>query len=234
MLTSGWGAALRRQLGALVAVVVGVAVVAGATLLMTSSRPVVPDRLANAAVIVQSPAARTPADPFPETVPWPAAAATALADRLATVPGVEAAVPDRRFYAQPLGDERIVEGHGWSGARMSRARLVAGRPPERPGEVVTNRAPGPVTLLTASGPAAYTVTGTIDAAELYVADEAAARLGPGVRAIGLLLAPGADVDRVAAECAAWWAGRGRFASAAGAASWNRAATPGPGGSACRS
>jgi putative ABC transport system permease protein len=188
---------LRRLLGALVAVTLGVTVVACSSLLLAAGRPAVPDRLAAAAVLVQSPATRTPADPFPPTVPWTPAVADALAARLGLLPGVAAALPDHVFYAQQLGDDRVVEGHGWSSARMSRARLIAGRPPQRPGEVVLNRAPGPITLLTADGPAAYTVTGTIDRPELYLADPVAATLAPGVRAIGLVLKPDTDPGSVA-------------------------------------
>jgi putative ABC transport system permease protein len=200
---------LRRLFGAFVAVTLGVTVVACSCLLLVAGRPVVPDRWARAAVVVQSPEAESPANPFPPTVPWSAEAAEALAARLAALPGVAAAIPDRTFYAQPLGDDRITEGHGWSSVRLGGARLVAGRPPQRPGEVVLDRAPGPVTLLTATGPATYTVTGTIDRPELYLADPAAAALAPGVRAVGLVLEPAggqagdraarvADADRVAA------------------------------------
>ncbi|HEY0001498.1 MAG TPA: FtsX-like permease family protein [Actinoplanes sp.] len=189
---------VRRLAGAFVAVTLGVLVVACSALLTASSRPAVPDRLARAAVLVQSPATRTPADPFPPTVPWSSAAADDLARRLGAVPGVSTALRDRVFYAQPLGDDRIVEGHGWSSARLSRARLVAGRAPQRAGEVVLDRALGPVTLLTASGPARYTVTGTVDAAELYLADDEAAARAPGVSTIGLALTPDANVDSVAA------------------------------------
>jgi len=188
---------VRRLLGAFVAVALGVTVVACSSLLLAAGRPAVPDRLARAAVVVQSPTARVLADPFPPTVPWSTTASQDLAARLDALPGVAAAVADRMFYAQPAGDDRITEGHGWSSAGMSRARLVTGRPPQGPGEVVLDRPPGPVTLLTAGGPASYTVTGTIDRPELYLADPVATRLAPGVHAIGLLLEPGADPERVA-------------------------------------
>nr|WP_296067821.1 ABC transporter permease [uncultured Actinoplanes sp.] len=193
--------AIRRLAGALVAVTVGVTIVAASSLLLAAGRPEVPDRLAGAAVIVRSPATRTPADPFPPTIPWSSDATASLTERLDAVPGVAAALPDRTFYAQPLGDDRIVEGHGWSSARMSRARLTAGRPPTGPGEVVLDRALGPITLLTATGPVAYTVTGTLDRPELYMADSVAADVAPGVHAIGLLLEKGAEPEQVAAAAA---------------------------------
>lgn len=198
---------VRRLAGAVVAVAVGVALVALATLLFASGRPQVPDRLAAAAVVVQSPAASTPADPFPPSRPWSSGVATELAGRLAGLPGVAAAVPDRTFYAQVLIDGRprqdADEGHGWSSARLGGLRLSAGSAPQRPGEVVVDRAlglsPGAhVTLLTATGPAPYTVSGLVDAPGPHVSDEVAAALAPGVGTIGLVLAPGTDAERVAA------------------------------------
>ncbi|WP_433129970.1 FtsX-like permease family protein [Micromonospora sp. CA-240977] len=204
---------IRRSASAFVAVAIGVALVAAATLLLASGRPQVPDRLARAAVVVQSPEAGASADSFLPTRPWSATATEGLVDRLAALPGVAAAVPDRTFYAQPLVDGRPAgtdtgredahQGHGWSSARLGGLRLTAGEPPDRPGEVVVDSALGlrsgaPVTVLTAAGPEPYTVTGLVDAPGVQVADEVAAALAPGVRAIGLVLAPGADPERVAA------------------------------------
>ncbi|WCN82552.1 FtsX-like permease family protein [Micromonospora sp. LH3U1] len=203
---------IRRSASAFVAVAIGVALVAAATLLLASGRPQVPDRLAQAAVMVQSPEAGAPADSFAPTRPWSATTATALVGRLAGLPGVAAAVPDRTFYAQPLvdgrpstadtGREDAHQGHGWSSAQLGGLRLTAGGPPRQPGEAVVDRALGlragtSVTLLTAAGPESYTVTGLVDAPGVHVADEVAAALAPGVRAIGLVLAPGADPERVA-------------------------------------
>ncbi|MEV8516981.1 ABC transporter permease [Dactylosporangium sp. NPDC051484] len=198
---------VRRLAGAFVAVAIGVTIVALSTLLLASGRPHVPDRLAAAAVVVQSPIARTPADPFPPTRPWSSQTADELVRRLAAVPGVASAVADRSFYAQVLvggrPDHRTRQGHGWSSALLGALRLSAGAPPQRPGEVVVGRtlglAPGAsVTVLTATGPATYTVTGVVDEPAIYVADATAATLGPGVHAVGLVLAPGADPDEVAA------------------------------------
>ena len=205
-------------LGAFVAAVVGVTVVALSTLLFASGRPQVPDRVAGAAVIVQSPPVSSPADPFPESRPWSSQAASALAARLAAIPGVAAAVPDRTFYAQPvLGgrpDETVTLGQGWAGARLGRTRLVAGAPPTDDRDVVLGRAPGrapgdQVTLLTATGPAAYTVTGVVDGAGVFLADAVAARLSPGVRAIGLVLAAGSDTGEVATAARQVTDGEGR-------------------------
>ncbi|MCZ7423534.1 FtsX-like permease family protein [Verrucosispora sp. WMMA2121] len=215
---------VRRPVSAFVVVAVGVALVAAATLLLASGRPQVPDRLAYAAVVVQSPEAGAPAESFAPTRPWSAARAAELTSMLAKVPGVTAAVPDRTFYAQALVDGRppptagqredAHQGHGWSSTRLGGSRLTAGEPPRQAGEVVVDRAlglppGGPVTLLTAAGPQSYTVTGLVDAPGVYVADEVAAALAPGVRAIGLLVAPGADAEDVAAAARGVVGGDGR-------------------------
>ncbi|MEU1679004.1 ABC transporter permease [Micromonospora zamorensis] len=198
---------IRRSVSAFVAVAIGVTLVAAATLLLASGRPQAPDRLARAAVVVQSPEAGASADSFVPTRPWSATATAGLVGRLAALPGVAAAVPDRTFYAQPLIDGRPAasdthEGHGWSSAQLGGLRLAAGEPPRRPGEVVVGRALGlhtgaPVTLLTAVGAESYTVTGLVDGPGIHVADEVAATLAPGVRAIGLVLTADADTERVA-------------------------------------
>jgi len=210
-------------LGAFLAVVVGVAVVALSTLLFASGQPQVPDRLAAAAVLVGSPATTTPADPFPPSRPWSSPVAGGLADRLAAIAGVASAVPDRTFYAQAIIDGRphagAVDGHGWSSMLLGTRRLRAGTAPRRAGEVVLDRALGlppgsPVTLLTAAGPSRYTVSGVADSPDFYVTDDAAAALAPGVRAIGLVLRPGADVARVAAAARGIVGGDGRVLTGA--------------------
>ncbi|SCG53220.1 ABC transporter permease [Micromonospora humi] len=215
---------IRRSVGAFVAVAVGVTLVAVATLLLASGRPQVPDRLADAAVVVQSPEAGAAADSFAPTRPWSAARTAELTSGLAGVPGVTAAVPDRTFYAQALVHGRpsaidaqredAHQGHGWSSTRLGGLRLTAGAPPRQAGEVVVDRAlglrpGGPVTLLTAAGPQPYTVTGLVDAPGVYVADDVAAVLAPGVRVIGLLIAPGADPEKVAAGVRGVVGGDGR-------------------------
>ncbi|KOX09178.1 FtsX-like permease family protein [Micromonospora sp. DT68] len=215
---------VRRSASAFVAVAIGVALVATATLLLASGRPQVPDRLARAAVVVQSPEAGASTDQFVPTRPWSADTAAGLAGRLAALPGVVAAVPDRTFYAQPLVDGRpsavdtrredAQQGHGWASAKLGGSRLTAGEPPRGPGEVVVDSALGlrigaPVTLLTATGAQAYTVTGLVDGPGVHVADEVAAALAPGVRAIGLVLAAGADPQRVAATARGVVGGDGR-------------------------
>ncbi|MFD6683211.1 ABC transporter permease [Micromonospora parva] len=220
---------VRRSASAFVAVAIGVTLVAAATLLLASGRPQVPDRLARAAVVVQSPEAGASADQFVPTRPWSATAAAGLVGRLSGLPDVVAAVPDRTFYAQPLVDGRpsavdsgradAHQGHGWSSAQLGGLRLTAGEPPRRAGEVVVDRALGlgvgaPVTVLTAVGPEPYTVTGLVDGPGVHVADEVAAALAPGVRAVGLVLAPGADPERVATAARGVVGGDGRVLTGA--------------------
>ncbi|WP_433537230.1 FtsX-like permease family protein [Micromonospora sp. CA-249363] len=215
---------IRRSASAFVAVAIGVMLVAAATLLLASGRPRVPDRLARAAVVVQSPEAGAAADSFVPTRPWSATVAATLAARLADLPGVTAAVPDRTFYAQPLvdgrppavetGREDAHQGHGWSSAHLGGLRPTAGEPPRNADEVVLDRALGlrtgaSVTVLTASGPQPYTVSGLVDAPGVHVADEVAAALAPGVRAIGLLLSPDADPEEVAVAARGIVGGDGR-------------------------
>ncbi|MCG5435321.1 ABC transporter permease, partial [Micromonospora sp. PSH25] len=127
---------VRRSASAFVAVAIGVTLVAAATLLLASGRPQVPDRLTRAAVVVQSPEAGASADQFVPTRPWSATVAAELVGRLAGLPDVVTAVPDRTFYAQPLVDGRpsaadtrredAHQGHGWSSAQLGGLRLTAG------------------------------------------------------------------------------------------------------------
>ena len=58
-----------------------------------------------------------------------------LAGRLAAVPGVRAAIGDVSVPARLGG--RDTAAHGWSSAALTPYVLTAGRPPARPGEVVT-------------------------------------------------------------------------------------------------
>src|SRR4051795_11608920 len=60
---------------------------------------------------------------------------SALAARLAAVPGVRAAIGDVSVPAQVGG--RPAAAHGWSSAALTPYTLSAGRAPARPGEVVT-------------------------------------------------------------------------------------------------
>ncbi|MCG5212637.1 FtsX-like permease family protein [Streptosporangium soli] len=190
--------------GTFVALCLGVAILSATALAYLSAQPLVPVRLAGAAVLVQVPAAVREDGNFTPDRPWMQETAASLAGRLAAIPGVAAAVPDLAFYAQPVIDGEPIgdgRGHAWSAAALGPYPLTSGRAPEGAGEVVLDRALGlapgaPVTLLTAAGPAPYTVSGTSDAPGVHVSDATAARLSGGVRLIGLVAEPAAAPDTI--------------------------------------
>lgn len=245
-------------LGTFVALGLGVTVLAMTALVLTSAEPEVPRRYAGTRVVVQSPAVDQSDGTFTPGRPWSRARTRELLHALAAVPGVAQAVPDRAFYAQPVIDGRPVgapgpepRGRNWSGTAFGPERLVAGGPPADEHQVVLDAslglAPGsPVTLLTAAGPARYTVSGlvsgtvpgaapgTVDPPSLYLSDRAAEALAPGVRVIGLVTAPGADVPAVAAARPPPWAATGRCCTAPRSPLWRTGAPRRPAGSACRS
>src|SRR5215472_8091145 len=129
----------------------------------------------------------------------------ALTQRLAAVPGVRAAIGDVSVPAR-LGDRATV-AHGWGSAALTPYVLSAGRPPARPGEVVTGypAALGERLPLAATEPArTVTVVGVArprhpvsQQTAIFLTDAEATRLAghPGrVDAIGVLAAPGFDVS----------------------------------------
>ena len=134
---------------------------------------------------------------------------SALAGRLAAVPGVRAAIGDVSAAAW-LGGRPVV-AHGWSSAALTPYALIAGRPPAGPGQVVTGypAALGTRLRLTASESAGtVTVVGVArprhpvtQQAVIFLTDAEATRLAghPGrVDAIGVLAGPGLDVARLRA------------------------------------
>ncbi len=150
---------------------------------------------------------------------------SALATRLAAVPGVRAAIGDVSVPAL-LGDRTVV-AHGWSSTALAPYVLTAGRPPARPGEVVTGypAALGARLALAAAEPAhTVTVVGVArpshpvtQQSAVFLTDAEATRLAghPGlVDAIGVLAAPGFDVSRLraAADSAQVLTGAGRGAA----------------------
>lgn len=196
--------------GTFAGLTLGVALIAMTLLVHVSAQPRTPQRLAAAPVLVHGPVAPDAAGVGSGVRPWAATDAAALADRLAGLAGVAAAVPDRSFYAQlvvggrPVGDaEDAGAGHGWSSATLGGYPLVAGAAPDADGQVAADIATGlavgaHTTLLTAGGPAEVTVTGLVGGPGVYTSDAAAERLSPGVPVIGLLLRAGADPEAVAA------------------------------------
>ena len=134
---------------------------------------------------------------------------SALAARLAAVPGVRSAIGDVSVPAGLGG--RAAVAHGWSSAALTPYVLSAGRPPAGPDEVVTGY---PATLgarlsLAATEPArTVTVVGVArprhpvsQQTAIFLTDAEATRLAghPGrVDAIGVLAAPGFDAGRLRA------------------------------------
>src|SRR3954463_6744768 len=133
--------------------------------------------------------------------------ATALTSRLASVPGVRAAIGD---VSEPvrLGDREAV-AHGWGSARLTPYVLSAGRAPARPGEVVAGygTALGARLSLASTEPArTVTVVGVArprhpvsQQTAIFLTDAEAQRLGghPGrVDAIGVLAGAGFDASRL--------------------------------------
>src|SRR5690242_2458896 len=134
---------------------------------------------------------------------------SALVARLAAVPGVRAAIGDVSAPAR-LGSRAAV-AHGWSSAALTPYGLTAGRPPARPGGVVTGypAALGARLRLAATEPArTVTVVGVArprhpvsQQTAIFLTDAQATQLAghPGrVDAIGVLAAPGVDVSRLRA------------------------------------
>src|SRR5262252_4626660 len=126
---------------------------------------------------------------------------SALAARLAAVPGVRAAIGDVSVPALLGGRAAVV--HGWSSAALTPYVLSAGRPPAGPAEVVTGypAALGARLPLAAAGPArTVTVVGVAlprhplsQQTVLFLTDAEATRLAghPGrADAIGVLAGPG--------------------------------------------
>ncbi|MFI7063383.1 ABC transporter permease [Kribbella sp. NPDC050124] len=196
-----------------VAVVFGTAIVmACGGLMETGIRSnVAPERLAAAPIVVTGkqshlrPGAED-ATPLPERVGVP----TSLLDQIRSVEGVSAALGDYTFPATMLGAgasagaPTVAEGHNWSSAALAPYQLTSGRAPSA-GEVVTT-APGAkvgdrVTFLLDGTPTAFEVSGIAQgpAGHAFFSDRDARRIvdNPTRFAdIGVLLAPGVDIDAV--------------------------------------
>lgn len=135
-----------------------------------------------------------------------------LADRIAKVPGVEAAVQDMSFPAA-LGKGGKVTGHGWSSAKLSPYELTDGAAPAAAGQIVLGKAladrtgvkPGrQVQLLVHGEQRSYRVsglaTGPDDGGDVFLADAEAAKVADRVGRtdnIGVFPASGANTQEVA-------------------------------------
>ena len=130
---------------------------------------------------------------------------SALADRLAAVPGVRAAIAD---YSAPvwLGSRPVV-AHGWQSAVLTPYRLTDGRPPAAPGEVVTGypaRVGSTLRLLSNGERQTVTVVGiarprhaVTQQHAVFLTDAEASRLAGHLGqadAIGILASPGFDAS----------------------------------------
>jgi len=189
--------------GTFVALSLGVALITSVALVLAGAQPRPSRAYAAAPVLVRSgPIAGEP---------WRPDASADLVRRLGAIPSVAAAVPDRSFYAQVVLDGRPVGdpegewlGHAYSTAALAGYRLVAGRGPDRPGEIALDASLGPspgerVNVLTATGSAPHLVTGLVDGPGIYVDEATGLRLGAGVSVIGLLIGPDADVAVIEAQ-----------------------------------
>jgi len=134
---------------------------------------------------------------------------SALAARLAAVPGVRAAIGD--VSVPGLLGGRAVVAHGWSSAALTPYVLTAGRQPAGPGEVVTGYPAklGARLVLSAAAPArTVTVVGVArprhpltQQAAIFLTDAEATRLAGHrgqVDAIGVLAGPGFSLSRLRA------------------------------------
>ena len=209
-----------------IALFLGAAVVmVGGGLMETGIRAdVPPQRLAGASVVVNG-QQEFDSKPLAERARLNAG----LADRLAALPGVAAAVPDVSVPVAFVRGNTIsastvsggtVSGqntaHGWSSAALGPYRLTAGHAPTGPGEIVMDTAlatragavPGSTIRVQApTGLDTFQVVGTVAAAPnlpsaLFFTDpEAQALLGrPGqADSIALRTRPGVDPGRLAAQ-----------------------------------
>ncbi|MBW6439766.1 ABC transporter permease [Actinoplanes hulinensis] len=189
----------RAFLATVLAVIVGVGLIAVTLILYDSIQPRLQPRVANAAVLVVSNQAVNQVGGIGDRVPWSESEAGDLVQQLEGIGGVEAAIIDRNFYAQafaddePVTDEAAMEaGHGWSSIRLAPYELTSGRAPASDSEVVVGTdlgvATGSAILIGhTDGVHTYTVSGTTDGHGFYFTDAEAARRDTGVTTIGLLV-----------------------------------------------
>ncbi|MCS7477585.1 ABC transporter permease [Umezawaea endophytica] len=219
MFSLAWSTIRARRGGfvaAFVALFCGAVVITASGVLLESGlrSGVAAERYAAAAVVVGGPQAHAVAEgpdtPFAERVTLPAD----VADRIAEVPGVEKAVPERsvRVTVPAAGGAVPVYAHGWTSAGLAPFTLTDGRQPQAPGEAVLDKGLAAsaglstgdtTTLAIGSVPSDYRVVGLVSAPVLtrqsavFVADEVAAALSERITAVGVLAAPGVDADDLA-------------------------------------
>ncbi|MEV5963856.1 FtsX-like permease family protein [Kribbella sp. NPDC051952] len=155
-----------------------------------------PQRLAAAPIVVTGDPAYHPPNgsgsaPFPERH----RVDPTLAPKLASTPGVAKAIADRSVPA--VVNSGASSGHGWASAALTPYTLTAGRAPlsgqvvldqrlvgsSKPGDQVTVTVSGQPQTLTLAGIA--TAERQVDVPSIFFADADAARMAPGVDAIGV-------------------------------------------------
>lgn len=237
MLSLAWQTMRTRLggfVGAFVAILCGTALVAACGVLMESGlRAGVPtQRYADAAVVVGGAQTVRPpgADALSaEQVGEQATVPAALAERLAALSGVRAAVAEQSFPAQVVtGDGQVLTGpggtqalgHNWDAAALAPFTLRAGKAPAAGDEVVLDAdlarragvdVGGQVRITTRSVPVTFRVAGIATAdnlsrqSALFFTTSRAAELAgrPGrANAIGVLADPGVSPETLAARVTA--------------------------------
>ncbi|GGZ29875.1 FtsX-like permease family protein [Streptomyces nitrosporeus] len=215
-------------LGTVVALVLGVAQVAAMGLLIMTmldlpDRPV--ERFAQAPAVVQA------SDPdwnpahHDLGIRSPAAARGITDETREKVAATGETVVDRAFYAQVEGGPDDMVGHPWPVARFGGYRLTDGSEPAGDKEIVVPsdqaRTGEKVTVLTASGVASYTVSGTVAPvgweSAVFFSDAEAARLSPRIESL-VALGPVDEVRAAAGDGVAVLTGQDRHKADASEAS----------------
>ena len=199
----------RNLIGTFIALALGVAVLCTAAIVFASSAAQAPARYDAAQVLVASGAPEGGARAG-QYRSWSDDRADRLAERLADLPGVRAAVADRSFHAQLIAGGQLVGstdtreplGHNWSSFALGRARLTTGSAPTGPDQVVVGESLGlrvgdTVQLLLPAAQRPVRISGVTDGTGIYLADELAATAAAGSQIIGVVADPD-QVETVAA------------------------------------
>ncbi|MET7344105.1 ABC transporter permease [Streptomyces sp. NPDC005547] len=192
--------------GSFLALALGVGIVATTGLALAATfagPPQAPERFAAAPVVVRGEdevRVRTPAGVRTQKLTDPRPVPAAVAARLAGLGRTEL---DRTFAVSGGGADGAASGgasgrasgamagHPWSVAAATPYRLLSGRAPNAPGEVVvaagTGSAGDRITLTTPAGPGRWTVTGTVRPEPfehaVFFTEADAARLSPDIDAV---------------------------------------------------
>ena len=154
-------------------------------------------------------------------VPRSALLASSAVGQVQRIPGVRSAVGDVSFAITVIGRDGVplptsgaapAHAHGWASAALTPYRVVTGRPPAGPGEIVLDqrlarsgglRIGGSVRVVSPAGPATLRLVGIVTASgaeqesrsSVFLTRAQAqnlAGLGPGYNAIAIRFQPGTD------------------------------------------